>query len=82
MPTAQLTPMDIYSDMSVPFDIAAYCRGHKYCPEAVNLTRAIKARKEAEDAARIADEKMDTSRELQRDAVDAVRKRMDGDQHA
>ena len=41
--------MDIFSAyMDVPFDVAAYCRGHRHCPEAVNLMRAIKKRQDAD----------------------------------
>jgi hypothetical protein len=45
---SELKPMDIYSsDISIPFQVAAYCRGHKFSVEAVNLARAIKTRDSA-----------------------------------
>lgn len=42
-------PMDIYSSrMDIPFDMAAYCRGHKFSIEAVELSRALKVVSTAE----------------------------------
>lgn len=39
------TPMDIFSsDLAIPFEVAAYCRGHKLCVQTVGLSRALKAR--------------------------------------
>lgn len=38
--------MDVYSDCRVPFDVAAYCRGHKFSPQAVTLARAVRTRDE------------------------------------
>lgn len=80
--TEKLKPMDVYACMTVPFDVAAYCRGHRFAPEAVKLARAIKARDDAERAAAAADAAVDKAREGVREAVEAARKRMDGDQHA
>lgn len=42
-----LKPMDCYSSrMDISFEVAAYCRGRKYCPEAVNLRQTIEKCKE------------------------------------
>lgn len=82
MSKEQLKPMDVYSDMSVPFDVAAYCRGHRFCPEAASLTHAIKARNSAEDLVTQAERVLDDKRTELRAAIDAARKRMERDTHA
>lgn len=38
--------MDIYSDMRVPFDVAAWARGHRFNVVAVNIARDLKALEE------------------------------------
>lgn len=44
-----LKPMDTYSYfMDTPFDVAAYCRSHKFSVEAVDLARAIASRRKAQ----------------------------------
>lgn len=80
--TDKLKPMDMYADMSVPFDVAAYCRGHKFSPEAVRLTKALKARKEAEAHLALAEGLLDRARDDVRDACAQARVRMENDQHA
>ena len=37
-----LSPMDIYATHKVPFDLATYCRGHKFSLAAVELSKALK----------------------------------------
>lgn len=34
--------LDVYSNLQVPFDIAVWCRGHKYSPTAVDIARSLK----------------------------------------
>lgn len=80
--TEKLKPMDIYADMSIPFEVAAYCRGHKFAPEAVALTKAIKARKEAEAHLALAEGLLDRARDDVRAASERARVRMNGDAHA
>lgn len=38
--------LDVYSDLAVPFDIATWCRGHKFSPAAVEIARSLKRRDE------------------------------------
>ena len=35
--------LDVYSDLRVPFEVAAWARGHKFNVVAVNISRDIKA---------------------------------------
>jgi hypothetical protein len=35
--------MDLYSDLRVPFNVAAFCRQRKFNPVAVQLLQAIRA---------------------------------------
>ena len=39
---SDLRPMDIYATHEVDFNMAAYCRGHKFSVEAVNLARTLR----------------------------------------
>ena len=34
-------PMDVYSDIRIPFAVAAWCRGHRYSVLAVELARKL-----------------------------------------
>ena len=72
-----LKPMDIYSsEMSIPFDVAAYCRGHKFSTEAVNLSRAIKAKRAAWEAVRKAESELEDAESNYSMAVTVVQQKM------
>lgn len=75
--TAQLKPMDVYGDLSIPFDVATYCRGHKFTPEAVALTKAIKARDNARLAVIAAEKELDQAEAEVVHAVTRARERME-----
>lgn len=77
--SAQLKPMDVYSEITTPFDIAAYCRGHKLSLQAVRLSRAITSRRQAEKEVRDAEARLEAAEKLQADAVAAVREKMKKD---
>lgn len=79
--SANLTnPMDVFSTyMDIPFDVAAYCRGHKFAVEAVALSRAIRARKEAERAVELAEIASDRVRREYDEALVAMRQKMEKD---
>lgn len=76
-----LKPMDIYADMEVPFDIAAYCRGHKFCVQAAALTKALHERDNAKAEIDMAEKRLDAARVVLKDRIAAVRVRMEGDIH-
>lgn len=73
-----MKPMDVYSSaMDIPFDVAAYCRGHKFSMEAVELGRAIRGRHQAKIDIEIAcqEEKVATDRYEQ--ALKSLREKME-----
>ena len=73
-------PMDVYSAyMDIPFDVAAYARGHKFCVEAVNLSRAIKHRQQADEEVRRAAALVDKTQDGFRVALEAMREKMKRD---
>lgn len=69
--------MDVYSSNRVPFDIAAYCRGHKYSPQAVKLARAVKARDAAFTEFMNLEAKIDDCDKAIHDAIAEVRAKME-----
>lgn len=69
--------MDVYSTNRVPFDIAAYCRGHKYSPQAVKLARAVRAREAAYQAFLDQEVKVDDCDRAICDAIAEVRQKME-----
>jgi phosphohistidine phosphatase SixA len=72
-----MKPMDIYSsEMTIPFDVAAYCRGHKLSVEAVNLSRAIKARQQAREVVRQAEEALQVAESVYEQALMVVKQKM------
>lgn len=74
------TPMDIYSSrMDISFDEAAYCRGHKHSPEAVNLARAIRAAESARLAVLNAEGDLGRAEEIVKAAQAALKQKMDRD---
>ena len=74
-----LKPMDVYSEMTIPFDVAAYCRGHKLCVQSVNLARAIERRKQAERALAVAESYLEAAEDAVREALASVREKMEKD---
>lgn len=79
--TTNLKPMDIYGDITIPFDVAAYCRGHKFCIEAATLTRTIRQRNEARAAVIAAEKVLDRAEREVEIAIEAARQRMNNDAH-
>lgn len=72
------TPMDIFSsDLAIPFELAAFCRGHKLCIQTVNLARAIKAKEAAWANVKAADSAMAEAQEALDSAMVDVRTKMD-----
>lgn len=78
----KLTPMDRYSAMDIPFDIAAYCRGHKFSVQAVELTRAIGRRDGAKMQLENAERALEEAEADVKKALASVRQRMEDDPHA
>lgn len=78
----QLKPMDVYATRLVSFDIAAYCRGHKFSPQAVTLARALKTYSEAKEHLALAEEKLESAMNAINAASAAVREKMEADSHA
>lgn len=75
-----LTPMDVYSSrMDIPFDEAAYCRGHKFSPEAVNLARAIRNAEAARLAVISAEQHLDHAEAAIKEALQNLRAKMNRD---
>lgn len=76
-----LKPFDVYSSlMQVPFDIAAYCRMHRFSLEAVALTKAIQSVHIAEAKLAEAQKTIDDSRWKLESAIMDVRYKMAKDQ--
>lgn len=75
-----LSAMDVYSSrMSLPFDLAAYCRLHKHSVEAVNYARAIRAATIAADGLLASQRLSDEAEKRLEDAMQAVRDKMERD---
>lgn len=73
-------PLDVYSvDRTVPFDIAAYCRGHKFSIEAVNLRRAIEAKQTALNNVESAERALARADDMMQACIDSVREKMKKD---
>lgn len=80
MVAGNLKPMDVYSSrMDIPFDVAAYCRGHKLSVEAVNYARAIAKAHAAELRIACAQKEADHAESEMRNALQAVRAKMKRD---
>lgn len=73
--------MDIYSDMEIPFDIAAYLRGRKFSAEAVGLTRAIRLRDKWADTVSTAQRGLDDAERNLASAIVDARTAMDTADH-
>lgn len=69
--------MDVYGDWRTPLPVATFCRGHKYCPEAVNLSRAIREEDAAIEAVRLAENALEAAREFRINCVTLATKRME-----
>lgn len=82
MAKEQLKPMDVYATMRVPFDIATYCRGHRFAPCSVNLTRALRAYDAAVAARKAAEADEEAASAAIDNAVAAARGIMESDQNA
>lgn len=76
MALEQLKPMDIYSSSRVPFDVAAYLRGHKFSIVASDLTRALKTEDAAKEAMDRATATYEDAVEKRLKAVEAAQKEM------
>ena len=74
-----LTPMDVYTAYEIDFNMAAYCRGHKYSPEAVELARALRAKKAAEMSVRMAEQEVERCKARLNDAVSKMKMKMERD---
>lgn len=75
----KLKPMDVYSELSVPFELAAYCRGRKLSVEAVNLSRALVRLTSAREAARKAEVLLENAEKDVAVKLDQVRLKMERD---
>ena len=77
------TPMDIYSTtLRVPFEIAAYCRMHKFSQQAADLTRAIKEHQQAKEAYDAACDHMEETSARLDQKIAAVRAKMEQENDA
>lgn len=73
-----LKPMDVYSSRrDIPFDVAAYCRGHKLSVEAVNYARAISKVHNAEQSLAAAEANVASAIDSMQAALEAVRAKME-----
>lgn len=71
---SDMKPMDVYSSrMDIPFDVAAFCRGRKLSPQAVELARALSAVSAADLQLSVAQESHDNAMKRFHDAVESVR---------
>lgn len=76
-----MKPMDVYSSrMDIPFDVAAFCRGRKLSPQAVELARALGAVHAAEAQVSVAQQAHDNAMDRYAKAVNAVKQMMQADQ--
>lgn len=76
--TDKLSAMDVYSSrMDIPFDVAAYCRGHKFSPEAVHLAQAINRAAHAKTLLGHAEELLDLREREVKEALDGMRAKME-----
>lgn len=76
----KLKPMDVYSsDMAIPFEVAAYCRGRKLCPQAVNLRKALAERLVAKYQLAQAEWKLAQSEDAVASCIVAVQTKMADD---
>jgi hypothetical protein len=75
-----LKPMDVYSSrMDIPFNVAAYCRGHKLSVEAVNYAKAIQAAHAAKLAEEDAQRRLGQAEMAMLQALQAVLDKMERD---
>lgn len=72
-----LVKMDVYGDFRTPLPVATFCRGHRFCPEAVALSRALRDEDSAAETLRLAENALEAAREYRRNCVAAATKRMD-----
>lgn len=72
-----LKPMDDFADMQVPFDVATFCRGHKFALETVALLKAVRMKNARTEAMRRAEVELENSETSLKAAVDAARRRME-----
>lgn len=79
MSNTTLKPMDVYADMRVPFEVAAYCRGHKFCGEAVALSKALREREAAQAAIKAAEKAFWRAEQAVDAAVQNAKQRLDSD---
>lgn len=75
-----MKPMDVYSSrMDIPFDVAAFCRGRKLSPQAVELSRALAVVATADLQLSVAQESHDAAMQRYYAAIDSVRALMQTD---
>lgn len=77
--TAQqlMKPMDVYSEMTIPLDIAIYCRTHRFSIESVELSRAIRKRQQANQSLQLAEKLLEQTEVLVSGRIQAVREQME-----
>lgn len=77
MSTEKLAPMDIYSSrMDIPFDVATFCRGHKFSVDAVNLARAIRDAAAAKEEVLAAEKRLASSESIIESCIINVKQKM------
>lgn len=76
---SDLRPMDIYSTHEIDFNMAAYCRGHKFSIEAVRLAKAIRNEQETRRQLAHAEMLLDSALESLKAAKAAVHAKMERD---
>lgn len=69
--------MDVYSEMLVPFDVAAFCRGRKLCAEAVALRIRLTQWQEAKAWLTAAERQADRAEQEVKSAIAAARQKME-----
>lgn len=76
-----LKPMDVYATHRVPLEVAIYCRGHKFTPMAVALTRALNAETDAENHLKLAERVFNEARDHRLKRVEEAEAKMKADPH-
>lgn len=78
MQANSLSAMDIYSsDMTIPLDIATYCRGCKLAPESVRLRWSIGRFHAAKLQLQVAEQALEVAQQEMSQAIQTVRSRME-----
>lgn len=71
-----LEPMDVFGRLTVPFDVAAYCRGHKFKQVCVDLAAALRDEDSAKLSLSLAEKRVEKAQQKVKDAIEKAREAM------